>query len=109
MEKFNIQCRSCGKIFQPEQKSSLWWRAKKHDEQFFIDVKTINGEEHGCLPKRPKNPFIVFGYDMDCVNFEYGFNSMIEAVICFRKLKKDLFNMVYINGLSKKVQQLVEG
>ena len=109
MDKFNVQCRSCGKIFQPEQKSSLWWRAKNRDEQFFIDVKTISGEEHGCVSKPLKKPIIVSGYTADCDEFQYEFDSMVEAVKCFRELKKDLFNLVLIKGLSKKVQQLVEG
>jgi hypothetical protein len=109
MERYNIQCRTCGEIFQPDEKSSLWWRAKNREEKFFIDCKTISGEEHGCISKPSDKQFIVSGYDMDCIKFRYGFDSMVEAVKCFRKLKKNLFNMVYITGLSHKVKQLVEG
>ena len=109
MKEYSIQCKTCGSIFKPTQKSSLWWRAKNHDEQFFIDCKTISGHEHGCLTKHPKNPFIVFGYDVDCCDFEYGFNTMVEAIKFYKELKKDVFNLVYINGLSKKVQNRVEG
>ena len=109
MEKFNVHCKSCGKVFQPNERSSIWWKAKKHHEEFFIDCKTITGEEHGCISKPPDKPFKVSGYTINCVDFKYSFDSMVEAVKCFKELKKDLFNMVYITGLSHKVKQLVEG
>lgn len=37
----------------------------------------------------------VFGYDWDCIDFEFTFDSFVEAVKCFKKF--DSWTVVFMN------------
>ena len=105
---FNVECLDCGTVFSPKIKSPLWWRAKKKADKGYLDALVIRGEECGCeeapFKAQPNAPFRVFGYDMECHDFDKPFNSMIEAMRTFIRLNNGP-DVVFISGVSRAVQE----
>ena len=52
---YNVECMACGQVFTPATRSPLWWKAKKRDENGYLDALRCTGEECGCKQKR-RNP-----------------------------------------------------
>ena len=104
--QYNVECINCGCVFAPQVRSSLWWQAKKRDEQGYLDALHVNEEECGCVepPAHPEAPIRVFGYDSLCEDFNYPFWSFTKAVQVFRSLQKDGGNTVFITGVSTAVE-----
>ena len=101
---YNVECMNCGAVWQPQVRTPLWWRAKKRDEAGKLDAAGATGEECGCVKPicEPNAPFRVFGYDMMCVDFDFPFYGIIDALKAFKKLHED-GDIVFISGVSDAV------
>ncbi|MFZ2523403.1 MAG: hypothetical protein WAW92_03395 [Minisyncoccia bacterium] len=107
--RYNLICFSCGSVFQPLPRTSLWWQAKQRAERGFIDALCISAEECGCAKKevRPDALFRVTGYDGMCDDYDVPFSNFVSAV----KYYKDAVeagDVVFIVGVSKAVQDRIQ-
>ncbi len=105
--RYNVYCRACGAIFQPELRSPNWWRAKKRADQGYLDAVEISAKQHGCFEacrpmREPNAPFRVFGYDAMCQGFDAPFQRFIDAVRTFKELRRGP-DVVFISGVSDAV------
>ena len=55
--------------------------------------------------KNSNRPYHVFGYDALCEDFDFRFESFVEAVKLFIQLNKDGMYVVFISGVSEGVQR----
>lgn len=103
--RYNVECMDCGQVFTPTVRSALWWRAKKRDEQGYLDALRITGKDCGCVeqPARPDAPFRVFGYDDMCVDFDIPCDTFAIAVQKYRRLDR-AGCVVFITGVSDAVE-----
>ncbi len=103
--RYNVVCIDCGQVFTPVVRSSLWWRAKKRDEQGYLDALPVTGEECGCIkqPAHSEAHFRVFGYDDMCMDFDIPCNTFAIAVQKYRQLDR-AGCVVFINGVSDAVE-----
>jgi hypothetical protein len=106
---YNVECVDCGAVWQPLFKSSLWWQAKQREEKGFLDALRVSGRKCGCVktPIQANAPFRVFGYDMECIEFDMPFFKLSEALKAFIEIKKTP-DIVFITGISKAVQERLD-
>ena len=107
--RFNILCRACGSIWQPGARTRLWWQAKKRADDGKLDALAVSGEECGCVKavREPEAPLRVFGYDDMCEDFDIPYYSFTDAVRKFRKLHANGGYVVFISGVSPKVETML--
>ena len=107
--RYNVECMNCGQVFTPTIRSPVWWRAKKREEEGYLDALRITGEDCGCIeqPARPEVPFRVFGYDSMCVDFNIPCDTFVAAVQTYRRLNRTGC-VVFITGVSNAVRQKLE-
>lgn len=105
--RYNVVCNLCDQAFTPTAKSALWWKAKKHEDEGFLDVYRCAGMDHGCIQgcHRPDAPFRVFGFDRFFKDFDVPCDTFVEAVIAYRRHRGDT---VLVKGLSDEVQRRLE-
>lgn len=107
--KYNVECVECGKVFTPGEKSSLWWMAKKHADQGYLDAVHVSGTQCGCVESLnfPEAPFRVFGFDDECREFNFPLSTFSDAVRQYLVLRRGL-NVVFIKGVSQKVERRLD-
>ena len=106
-EGYNVYCIDCGSVFTPAFKSPLWWQAKQKAEKGYLDALCVSGGKCGCCAKKqhePNAPFRVFGYTMDCENFDYARHTFVGAIRKFLELNC-CCNTVFIKGVSASVER----
>jgi len=105
---YNVVCENCGCIWQPQFHSALWWKAHKRAQEGFLDAYRATGIECGCEQARHRldAPLRVFGYTMDCQDFDVPFNSFTAAVQFFIKNRRTC--EVFIEGVSESVKDRLQ-
>ena len=105
MTTYNVECRSCGQIFNVNA-GPLWWKAKKAADAGRLDAITVSGVECGC--KRPVlNPdasYRVFGFSDEGREYNTPCSTFTEAVNAFRDAFKS-GETVFIKGVSRAVKE----
>ena len=109
---YNVFCRECGKVWQPEESTPLWWKAKKHSKRY-LSALSVSGEECGCNPAKlePDAPYRVFGYDAYSQTFDLPFWSLVKAVQKYLELSKDHTIEVFFTderGITRNLSRRVE-
>jgi hypothetical protein len=110
--QYNVYCRACGAIFQPELRSPNWWRAKKRADQGYLDAVEISAEQHGCWEaKRPRRdpdaPFRVLGFNCLCEDFDIPFGTFVSAIKEFKDRRNFGLDTVFITGVSDVVKDRI--
>lgn len=104
---YNVQCISCGSVWQAVPKSSQWWRSKKCDEAGKLDAVHVTGEECGCVKEKrePNAPIRVFGFGTEYgEEFDVPYHSFTKAVSAYRSAKDSGILDIWISGVSKPVE-----
>lgn len=107
---YNVVCESCGNVWSPKYKSTLWWQAHQRANKGLLDALHVDGEKCGCLDIRPKpkTQFYVFGYNDNFCDFHIDCATFVDCVKVYRKLIKDFSLTVFVNGLSDEVRSKIE-
>lgn len=106
MPTYDVVCIDCGAVFQPLEKSPLWWQAKQRDKKGLLDALPIRGEKCGCVKKEEKSdaPFRVFGYDDMCTDFSFSYHNFIQAAKAYLECVRG-GDVVFVHGVSTRVQE----
>lgn len=99
-----VECVDCGQVYSPTPKSPAWWKA---EQNYKVGKNTYVGtKECGCQKfktvREPNAPYRVFGYDMECEDFDIPFYRFVDAVATFRRLNNGP-DVVFISGVSDAV------
>lgn len=102
--EYLVQCADCGSVFSPYLGSALWWKAKGHAAEGYLDAFRCSGAECGCVKevKISDAPYRVFGYDDMCYDFDIPCDTFVEAVKAYRD---NWFGVVFITGVSEPVRR----
>lgn len=106
---YNVHCVDCGSVWQPNQRSPLWWQAKQRAEQGYLDALRVDGQKCGCKQAvhNPEAPYRVFGYNMMCEDFDVPCHTLPEAIRAFREADNGI-DIVFIVGVSDAVREKLE-
>ncbi len=106
--KFNVVCIECGNAFVPEARTPLWWKAKQHNDRGVLSAMACSGVECGCIKERyvykPEAPFRVYGYTIECDDYDVPFDTFAGAVKQYLHCKQNCDN-VFISGVSSVLQK----
>jgi len=107
--EYNVFCRACSTVWRPGIRTPLWWKAKKHAEAGYLGALSVSGVECDCIKPvcEPEAPLRVFGYDDMCEDFDIPYYSFTDAVRKFRKLHANGGYVVFISGVSPKVETML--
>lgn len=108
---YNVICIDCYQVLIPVTNTPLWWKAKQISEKGALGALACTGEECGCKRKpskhEPDAPFRVFGYSMDCIDFDVPFQTFTSAIRQMRACQRN-FDIVFIQGVSRRVEKALE-